>query len=117
VPTNEQRIFVMVMVGMAVPQATIAGMIGEKGIAETTLVKHFARELGEGRERFVATIKGQLAKAAQNGSVRAQTYLLDRLGGPEFQPKLRIAPDEVPIQVNSDARVTIFLPDNGRSER
>jgi hypothetical protein len=110
--------FVMVMIGMAVPQATIAGMIGDKGVSEATLVKHFSRELTEGRERFVASVKGQLAKAAQNGSVRAQTYLLDRLGGPEFQPKSRTAEIEVPVQISGgDARVTIFLPDNGRSER
>jgi hypothetical protein len=115
VPTDEQRMFVMVMVGMAVKQETIAQMIAG-GITQNTLLKHFSEEIKHGRERFVANIKGHLARSAQNGSVRAQTYLLDRLGGPEFAPRGRGDEPEPAIQINADARVTIFLPDNKRTE-
>ena len=107
---------VVVMVGMLVPRKTIASLIGEHGISDKTLRKHFKRELENGTEHFLATIKGMLAKSAMNGSVRAQTYLLDRLGGPDFSPRIGGADQQplAPIQVNDNARVQIFLPDNGR---
>lgn len=117
VATPAQKALVIVMIGMSVPQRIIATMIGEKGINEITLVKHFKHELAIGRESLVANIKGLLVQSAQAGSVRAQTYLLDRIGGPEFAPRMRIGGDEnnaTPILVNSDARVQIFLPDNKR---
>lgn len=114
-PTPEQRKLVVVLVGMTVPQKTIASLIGEKGITENTLVKHFRRELDIGKEHFIANLKALVVLSAQSGSVRAQTYLLDRLGGPEFAPRMRLSADvDPPITINADARVTIFLPDNGR---
>lgn len=108
---------VTVLVGMSVPIKTIAKNVGPVGISETTLRKHFAEELEHGKDQFVASLKANIVKAAQGGSVRAMTYLLDRIGGPEFSPRMRIGgmEDAAPIQVNSDTKVTIFLPDNGRT--
>lgn len=107
---------VQVLVGMSCPIRTIARNVGPTGIAENTLRKHFAEELETGREQFVASLKATLVKAAQAGSVRALTYLLDRIGGPEFAPRMRVSGEEgaAPIQINTEAKVTIFLPDNGR---
>jgi hypothetical protein len=116
-PSQEQRKMVTVLVGMSVPIKTIAKNVGPVGISETTLRKHFAEELEHGKDQFVASLKANIVKAAQGGSVRAMTYLLDRIGGPEFSPRMRIGgmEDAAPIQVNSDTKVTIFLPDNGRT--
>jgi hypothetical protein len=116
-PSQEQRKMVTVLVGMSVPIKTIAKNVGPVGISETTLRKHFAEELEHGKDQFVASLKANIVKAAQGGSVRAMTYLLDRIGGPEFSPRMRVGgmEDAAPIQVNSDTKVTIFLPDNGRT--
>lgn len=114
VPSEKDRRIVKTMVGMFVPRKVIAQMIGEHGIADKTLNKHFAAELEHGVEHVKASLKAMILQSAQDGSVRAQTYLLDRLGGPEFAPPRR---DEVavPLQISSEASsVQIYLPDNGR---
>jgi hypothetical protein len=116
-PTPAQRNLVVAMVGMRVPQNVICTMIGDNGISENTMLKYFGMELMLGREQFVANVKGMLVQAAQGGSVRAMTYLLDRLGGPDFVPRTR-ANDEianVPLTINGNADVQIFLPDNRRA--
>jgi hypothetical protein len=108
---------VQILVGVSVPIATIARNIGPDGISPNTLRKHFAEELTTGKEQLVASLKTALVKSAQGGSVRAMTYLLDRLGGPEFAPRMRIGgdADAPPVEVNVNAKVSLYLPDNGRS--
>jgi hypothetical protein len=117
--TAEQRRMVQILSGMSVPVGVIARNISPDGGIDTrTLHKHFADELENGRDQLVAGLKAQIVKAAQQGSVRAQTWLLERLGGPEFAPKPRFAPDDADTQivpVNTDAKVEIYLPDNARS--
>ena len=117
-PTTEQRALVQIMVGTLVPQATIARNIGG-GIALNTLKEHFSDELEHGREQVVATLKARMYRASENGSVRATSWLLERLGGPEFAPRLRLGGmDDAPaIQVSSESRVTVYIPDNGRGDR
>jgi hypothetical protein len=112
-PTPEQRKLVTVLTGMLVPQKTIATLIGDNGINETTLVKHFKREITYGREHFLVTVKALVVKSAQAGSVRAQTYLLDRLD-PQFAPRRASDEPVTPLVINGDAKVQLFLPDNGR---
>lgn len=114
-PTPAQRSLVVALVGMKVPLGVICTLIGDYGIDEKTLGKHFGRELMFGREHFLANLKGMLVQAAQNGSVRAMTYMLDRLGGPDFAP--RRANDDMadtPLTISASADVQIFLPDNRR---
>jgi hypothetical protein len=117
--TAEQRRMVQILSGMSVPAGVIARNISPDGGIDTrTLKKHFADELENGRDQLVAGLKAQIVKAAQQGSVRAQTWLLERLGGPEFAPKLRVSPDDAAAQivpVNTDAKVEIYLPVNSRS--
>lgn len=106
---------VKAMVGMFVPKKVIAQMIGEKGISENTLQKYFAYELKNGVEHVRANLKAMALKSAQEGSVRAQTYLLDRLGGPEFAPPRRNDDVVAPLTINAAASsVSVYLPDNGR---
>ena len=116
VPTPEQRKYVQILAGLQVPHAQISRMIGD-GIHEQTMRKHFAEELQNGRDTLVASLKTMVVKAAQNGSVRAQTWLLERLAGPEFAPQMRIGGIEggSPIAVTADATVSIYLPDNHRT--
>lgn len=116
-PSPDQRKMVQILVGVSVPLKTIARNIGPDGISMPTLHKHFAEELETGKEQLVASIKTALVKSAQGGSVRAMTYLLDRIGGPEFAPRLRLGgdADAPPIEVNMKAQVSLYLPDNGRA--
>lgn len=117
VPTPEQRRMVQVLSGMSVPVRVIArNLAPDGGIDPRTLKKHFGDELENGRDQLVAGLKAQIVKAAQNGSVRAQTWLLERLGGPEFAPKLRLSQDDPPaVPIVADAKVEIYLPDNSRA--
>lgn len=116
VPTADQRKLVQILVGLQVPHVQIARMIGS-GIHEQTMRKHFAEELINGKDTLVASLKTMVVKAAQNGSVRAQTWLLERLAGPEFAPQMRVGGIEgaPPIDVNARTEVVVYLPDNGRA--
>lgn len=113
VPDDKQRETVIVMVGMLVPKTTIARLIG---VSLNTFNLAFADEIAHGSERFVASVKAMLVRSAQKGSVRAQTYLLDKLGGPEFSPKMGLGGIEggAPIQISADSKVMLYLPDNKR---
>jgi hypothetical protein len=119
-PTDEQRKMVTVMIGSFVPHETIARNIGPNGIDVDTLKKHFALEIETGRDQTLASLKVLVFKAAQKGSVRAQTWLLEKLGGPEFAPRLRLGlggdADAPAIRVNSESKVVVYLPDNGRGD-
>jgi hypothetical protein len=50
-PTDDQRRVVEMMVSGGIPQSEIAKCIGEKGISEDTLRKHFKHELDNGMAR------------------------------------------------------------------
>jgi hypothetical protein len=115
-PTAEQRKYVQILAGLQVPHQQIARMIGD-GIHEQTMRKHFAVELQNGKDALVASLKTMVVKAAQNGSVRAQTWLLERLAGPEFAPQMRIGGIDgaSPIPVATETQVSIYLPDNNRT--
>ena len=83
-PTAEQRRLVAVLTGMLVPIETIAENVGP-GISTPTLRKHFKQELRIGREQLLVQLKVGIYRQAQNGSVRALTWLIERLGGPEWR--------------------------------
>lgn len=119
-PTDDQRQMVTVLRGMQVPLATIARNVVPGGMSEQTLKKHFSAELETGRDLLLASLKTKIVQAAQNGSVRAQTWLLERLAPEEFGNRLRVSPDSdvVPstLTIQPNAQVSIYLPDNGRGE-
>ena len=116
-PTPEQRKLVQILVGLQVPIVQIARMVGTPPISENTLRKHFAEELINGKDTLVASLKTMVVKAAQNGSVRAQTWLLERLAGPDFAPQMRLGGIDgaPPIAVNAETQVVVYLPDNNRA--
>lgn len=118
-PSQEQRDTVTIMVGMYVEKATIARLVCDGGLPRETFEKYFAHEIAHGKHEFLASVKAMLVRAAQGGSVRAMTYLLDRIGGPEFKPRGSEEDRrqmEIPVIAGGDGapKVTIFLPDNRR---
>jgi hypothetical protein len=117
-PTPEQRNMVTVLAGMRVPDKIIAEQLGI--LDSRTLRRHFAAELVDGRENLIATLKSQIVGAAMRGSVRAQTWLLERLEPEQFAPRYRQPGEDMPLIPLSDddnpvAKVEIYLPDNARS--
>lgn len=118
-PTEEQKETVIIMLGMLVPKGTCARLMG---CDLQTFNIAFAEEIETGPERFVASLKGQLWISAQKGSVRAQTFLLEKLGGPEWAPRMGMASArdrEIEALAAAsgggrDAQVTLYLPDNKR---
>lgn len=118
VPTDEQRRLVTVLVGMGVPQNIICRKLREGGIDGRTLRRHFADEIEHGREELISSLKAQIVQAAMRGSVRAGTWLLERLDPEQFAPRYRQPGEsaETPIPLGDvDAKVEIYLPDNHRA--
>jgi hypothetical protein len=118
VPTREQRQTVQVLSANGDPQRVIAKNIG---IDEKTLRKHFAEELANGLAHVRAAVGGSVVRAALNGNIYAAKYWLSTHGGPEWRVVegrvLGGMEDAVPIPVSTDAKVTVYLPDNGRTPR
>jgi hypothetical protein len=74
--------------------------------------------LETGRDHYVTTLKNRMETASRAGSVRATSWLLERLGGPEFAPRLKLGGMEgPPIVVSSESKVTVYLPDNNRGKK
>lgn len=119
-PTEKQRDMVIGLTGLFVAPDVIARMINDgEGIDVRTLRKYFSRELEIGRENTVAGLKATMLGHAQRGSIRAAQYLLDRLGGLEFSPRMRLGgmDDAPPIAVSADAKITVYIPENGRDKK
>lgn len=116
--SDEQRRLVMVLAGMKTPHNIIARKVTVEGIQTRTLHKHFAEELEQGREQLISSLKVQIVQAAMKGSVRATTWLLERLDPEQFAPRYRQPEGEpmplLPIEGGVGARVEIYLPDNSR---
>jgi hypothetical protein len=120
VPTQKQRDMVIGLTGLLVPVEVIARKVmndGE-GMDPETLRKYFSRELEIGREDTIAGLKGIMLAHAQRGSIRAAQFLIEKLGGAEFAPRLRVGgiEDAPPIKVSAEARITVYIPDNGRDK-
>ena len=87
---------VEVLVGLMVPEATVARTMG---IDVKTLKKHFREELDHGHERTVSKLKSIIHAKAREGSIRAATYLLDRMGVWPDPENGAAAPHELKIHV------------------
>jgi hypothetical protein len=117
-PTDQQRETVIIMLGMLTPKKVCARLMG---CDVRTFDIAFAEEIETGPDRFVASLKGMLVMAAQKGSVRAQTFLLEKLGGPDWAPRMGMASAKDRMEAeafasasNNEAKVTLYLPDNKR---
>jgi hypothetical protein len=94
VPTEKQREQVETLAGLLVSQETIARFLEIDG---KTLRKYFRAELDYGRERVVGKLKTVLFHAAsRDGSIRAASYLLDRMN---VWPQPENAPDAHKLQI------------------
>lgn len=88
-PTEENRALVERLAGLFVSHDEIAHTWLQPPIDTKTLRKYYRDQLDHGPARVGNSIKARILRAAENGSLRAMTYLADRLC-PEFQPKLRV---------------------------
>lgn len=118
-PTKVDRQLVVVMSGLKVPQHIMATKLDEgRGIDPKTLRKYFQADMTDGREHLITSLKAQIVQQAMNGSTRATTWLLERLDPEQFAPRYTLplgTAGSVPlIEGSVDAKVEIYLPDNGR---
>lgn len=114
-PTDAQRQLVQVLTANGEPQPIIARNLG---IGEKTLRKYFKAELADGLAQVRAAVGASIVKAALNGNIYAGKYWLSTHGGPEWKiiegRMLGGLDGAPPIAVTADAKVTVYLPDNGR---
>jgi hypothetical protein len=114
-PTDEERTLVERLTGLVVSQADIARDWIKPPIDVKTLRKHFKVELTRGRMRTYARLQAQLMRAAENGNVRAQVYLMERFFA-DLHPR---APADLPAlppftDGERPVRIVYEIPDNGR---
>lgn len=98
VPTQKQREQVEALAGLLVEQTTIAKFLE---IDPKTLRKYFRAELDNGPELTGLRLKAILYASARNGSIRATTYLCDKLRlFPEAENGGAQAPAQVIVRVH-----------------
>jgi hypothetical protein len=116
-PTPGQRQNVVVMRGNGESLRAIAHAIG---INVNTLRKHLKVELQTGHDTVRQAMGAALVRAGLAGNVHAIRYWLSCRGGPEWRVVERREigglPDGLPIAVSTDAKVVVYLPDNGRGD-
>lgn len=119
-PTEEQRETVIIMLGMLTPKKVCARLMGCDVV---TFNKAFADEIETGPDRFIASLKGMLVMSAQKGNVRAQTFLMEKLGGPDWAPRMGMASAKERMEAEAfasasgsveNSKVMLYLPDNKR---
>jgi hypothetical protein len=94
-PTDDQREMVTRLAALLVPREEIARDWFSPPICRDTLCRYFRAELSRGQSRTTARLRLRILRAAENGSLRAAFYLLDRLC-PEFAQARRAAQDPPP---------------------
>lgn len=115
-PTPQQRQLVQVLRANGNAVRVISAVVG---IDPKTLRKHFRTELRDGHAHIVATLGARLVQLGMAGNVHALKYWLATHGGPEWRvvEGRQIGGLEggapIPLDV-STAKVTIYLPSNGR---
>jgi hypothetical protein len=75
-PSNTDRATAEAMAAAGINHATIARCIGDAGIDEKTLRKHFRRELDTSADKSNALVATQVFKAAQRGEAWACCFWL-----------------------------------------
>ena len=117
VPTDEERTLVERLTGLMVTQDEIARDWIKPPITKKTLRKHFREEITRGRMRTYARLKAQLMRAAENGNVRAQVYLMERFVAdlhPRAPAELPALPPTPVTDGERPVRIVYEIPDNGR---
>jgi hypothetical protein len=118
VATQDQRGIVAAMRANGTPVRIIARNIG---VHFDVLRREFREELAEGKAQIKAVLGASVIRAGINGDWRAAIAWLRVHGGPEWQNVERrliggIPGSEgaAPIPLDVNAKVTVYLPDNGR---
>jgi hypothetical protein len=73
-PTEDDRKTVSLMCAVGIPHEGIALCIGDNGIDDKTLRKHFPRELATSKIKADAKMAGSLFQAGLAGNVNAQKW-------------------------------------------
>ena len=102
-PTAEQRKMVQAMAAMGNLQADIARTIGDRGIDEKTLRKHFRHELDTAVIKANTAVAKSLYESATSGKCPAAAmFWLSRRGGPGWRETTSIehsGPKGGPIEI------------------
>ena len=103
------------LTGLVVSQADIARDWIKPPIDVKTLRKHFKVELTRGRMRTYARLQAQLMRAAEDGNVRAQVYLMERFFA-DLHPRAPADLTALPPFTDGErpVRIVYEIPDNGR---
>jgi hypothetical protein len=117
-PTDNQRQLVQVLVSNGISHASIAEQIG---VSEPTLRRAFKRELVNGHERIKAAMGAAIVRAGLGGNMFAAKYWLSTHGGPDWKVvegrEIGGLDGAPPLLVNTESKVVIYLPDNGRDKK
>lgn len=111
---------VRILIGMHMDKECIARDILQ--IDKATMLKHFKDEIQRGVSMAQANLKMRMWLHAQNGSVRAIAYLLDRSGAwPLLETGTTQQPQQMIIRVHGGAASVvaeemISKPTNGAAE-
>lgn len=99
-PTDQERGQVEAMSGFGVPVKSIAAII-RGGISDNTLMKHFRKELDQGRAKAQAQVGKSLFQNCISGNVTAQI----------FYAKTQMGWKEPPQQIEVSNHAERFLAD------
>lgn len=121
VPEDNQRMMVQVLRANGIDIVHIARNIKHpdgRPITVPTLHKYFKEELANGYEQINASMGAVIVKAAMGGNWGAAKYWLLTRGHASWkitdQTLIGGLPGSEPIKVDGEARVVVYLPDNGR---
>jgi len=113
VPDDNGRELVSILAGNGVSQEIMARLLH---INVRTLMKHFRREMEEGREMVTAMMGAALVKEGLAGNVAALRYWLGQHGGEQW--RIRSADQQSDVFDSEGKRqiVQFYMPSNHRDE-
>jgi hypothetical protein len=107
VPSDDNKALVERLAGLFVSHHEIAKTWLKPPIDVGTLRKYYRDELDHGPARVANSLKARILRTAENGSLRAMTYLADRLV-PEFVA-IRKAEAMIPAALQVPQGTTIII--------
>jgi hypothetical protein len=121
VPSPEDRVLVERLIGLLVPERTIAALWLNPPIAYMTFRKYYKQEIRDGRDKLKGRMRALMLRSAESGNVTAIAYLMSRLD-PEFHkladPADRMIPGFGGLGDGADLTggVNFYIPENGRDQ-
>jgi hypothetical protein len=101
---------------LTIPKIAAVLDISERTLARWKKSKHVAQAFARGKAKAEAVIGKSLFELARDGNVNAiRWWEITRAGRRETVRTETSGIDGLPIQVDQTAKVTFYLPDNGRN--